>query len=162
MANSLWLSAITLHNVLEWKVCVCNLKNHQKEFMSERVDWSTCKYCYCSNINLKINIQTNAFNYCLIRLILLSKFEVTGVHIKHKGYCWSSKTVHYIRDTRLAFEFLLFNGIIFTVQNKPCKKIHVPCPWRKLNTSIFDQYVCLSSALSCSSMYAQNMSTSYR
>lgn len=51
------------------------------------------------------------------------------------------------------------------LHTKACKKVllkYIPCPWHKLNTSISDQYVCPSSTPSCSSRYAQSMSTSYK
>lgn len=38
MADSLRLSAVTLHDVLEWKISICDLKNEQDEHVSWRMN----------------------------------------------------------------------------------------------------------------------------
>lgn len=50
MANSLRLSAITLHNVLERQICICNLENKQEINISEDGGKYTI-VCHINNCN---------------------------------------------------------------------------------------------------------------
>lgn len=55
MTDSLGLSAITLHNVLEREVCICNLKRKKKELIYQRV------------------LKVNPANCCLLQKLLVAE-----------------------------------------------------------------------------------------